>query len=111
MTGGDQRGWRAACPFCLIIRGRAPVSRVYEDASTLAFMDVNPVQRGHVHLIPVHRGRPLLRLLAEEVIPALREHGKRLGLVDPFARAPGSRPLPADGKPDPVAWPELLRAS
>lgn len=47
MTGGDQRGWRAACPFCPIIRGRAPVSRVYEDASALAFMDVNPVQRGH----------------------------------------------------------------
>jgi len=61
--------------------------------------------------VPFEDRLTCLRLLAQEVIPALREHGKRLGLVDPFERVPGSRPLPADGKPEPVAWPELLRAA
>ncbi|MGH7878520.1 MAG: hypothetical protein ACREQD_03400, partial [Candidatus Binataceae bacterium] len=33
-----------------------------------------------------------IRLLGQEVLPAVREMGKELGLVDPFQREPGSRP-------------------
>jgi len=33
-----------------------------------------------------------IRLLGQEVLPALREFGKELGLVDPYERTPGSRP-------------------
>jgi alkanesulfonate monooxygenase SsuD/methylene tetrahydromethanopterin reductase-like flavin-dependent oxidoreductase (luciferase family) len=44
-----------------------------------------------------------IRLLGEEVIPALREHGKKLGLTDPYECKPGSRPLPASGKPEPLS--------
>jgi alkanesulfonate monooxygenase SsuD/methylene tetrahydromethanopterin reductase-like flavin-dependent oxidoreductase (luciferase family) len=47
--------------------------------------------------------RTSMRLIAEEVIPVLREYGKQLGLDDPFQVAPGSRKLPATGKPEPVA--------
>lgn len=42
-----------------------------------------------------------LELLNRDVIPALREHGKTLGLVDPFRKAPGSTPLKS-GKPEAV---------
>jgi hypothetical protein len=52
-----------------------------------------------------------LRLLATEVVPALREHGRALGLVDPFERKPGSRSLSASGAPDPVADVEMLQAA
>ena len=31
-----------------------------------------------------------LRMLSDEVIPAVREHGKNLGLRSPFQRQPGS---------------------
>ena len=34
-----------------------------------------------------------VRLLGQEVLPAMREIAKGLGIVDPFERAPGSRPL------------------
>ena len=47
-----------------------------------------------------------LRLLSDEVVPALREHGKKLGLRSPFERQPGSVPLNSSGVPEPVAWPE-----
>jgi alkanesulfonate monooxygenase SsuD/methylene tetrahydromethanopterin reductase-like flavin-dependent oxidoreductase (luciferase family) len=43
-----------------------------------------------------------LRLLGEEVLPAMREMAKELDLPGPFEVKVGSRPLPASGKRDPV---------
>jgi alkanesulfonate monooxygenase SsuD/methylene tetrahydromethanopterin reductase-like flavin-dependent oxidoreductase (luciferase family) len=54
--------------------------------------------------------RTSIRLLGQEVIPALREHAKTLGLNDPFEVKPGSRKLSSTGKPDPVANREALAA-
>ena len=51
-----------------------------------------------------------MRLLAQEVIPALKETAKELGLQDPFARRIGERPLPPSGQPEPVASVELLNS-
>jgi histidine triad (HIT) family protein len=38
--------------FARILRGEIPAVKVYEDASTLAFMDVMPQADGHVLVIP-----------------------------------------------------------
>ena len=38
--------------FGKIIRGEIPATKVYEDAVCLAFMDINPVAKGHILLIP-----------------------------------------------------------
>ncbi|MES2178083.1 MAG: HIT family protein [Gemmatimonadota bacterium] len=40
------------CPFCDLIRGAAEVSMCYEDADVVAFMDVQPVNAGHVLVVP-----------------------------------------------------------
>jgi histidine triad (HIT) family protein len=40
------------CIFCKIARGEVPSSRVLETDEALAFLDVNPVNPGHVLLIP-----------------------------------------------------------
>jgi histidine triad (HIT) family protein len=40
------------CIFCLIVAGEAPSRRVFEDSTTLAFMDKNPATRGHALVIP-----------------------------------------------------------
>jgi diadenosine tetraphosphate (Ap4A) HIT family hydrolase len=40
------------CPFCAIVAGEAPASIVRQDAETLAFMDLNPVNEGHVLVVP-----------------------------------------------------------
>ena len=42
----------AHCPFCDLIRGAAEVSVCYEDAKALAFMDIQPVNAGHVLVVP-----------------------------------------------------------
>lgn len=38
--------------FGKILRGEVPCHRVYEDDRVLAFLDVNPVSRGHTLIIP-----------------------------------------------------------
>jgi alkanesulfonate monooxygenase SsuD/methylene tetrahydromethanopterin reductase-like flavin-dependent oxidoreductase (luciferase family) len=43
-----------------------------------------------------------LRLLGEEVLPAVREMAKEFDLPGPFEQAPGIRPLPASGKHEAV---------
>src|SRR5690348_11341124 len=38
--------------FARILRGEIPCHRVYEDEHVLAFLDVNPIARGHTLVIP-----------------------------------------------------------
>ena len=38
--------------FAKILRGEAPCVKIYEDADTLAFMDVMPQAEGHILVIP-----------------------------------------------------------
>ena len=52
-----------------------------------------------------------LQLLATDVIPALREYARKLEIVDPFERKPGSVPLAASGRVEQVAWPELFASA
>jgi len=40
------------CIFCKIVAGKIPSARVYEDETKIAFMDIGPVQPGHMLLIP-----------------------------------------------------------
>ena len=40
------------CIFCKIVQKEAPASVVYEDDDVMAFLDINPVQRGHTLVIP-----------------------------------------------------------
>jgi histidine triad (HIT) family protein len=49
----------AECVFCRIIKGDSPSSVVYEDPAVLAFMDIHPVNPGHVLVIPKQHGASL----------------------------------------------------
>jgi histidine triad (HIT) family protein len=49
----------AKCVFCEIVAGRAPAYRVYEDAATMAFLDLFPFTRGHLLVIPKRHGARL----------------------------------------------------
>ena len=44
----------AHCIFCDLIQGAAEVSICYEDAEAIAFMDIQPVNPGHVLVVPRH---------------------------------------------------------
>ena len=84
------------CIFCKIIAGRIPASKVYEDDRFLAFLDIRPVNRGHVLLIPkVHAERltdlpddilaaelPIARRIADAVLAATVFHFGTLRIAD-----------------------------
>ncbi|MBL0938305.1 MAG: HIT family protein [Gemmatimonadaceae bacterium] len=40
------------CIFCDLIQGAAEVSICYEDATAIAFLDIQPVNPGHVLVVP-----------------------------------------------------------
>lgn len=40
------------CIFCKIVKGEIPCSKVYEDDLVLAFMDIAPINKGHILIIP-----------------------------------------------------------
>ena len=50
------------CVFCGIVAHQAPAYVVYEDDSTLAFLDLFPFTRGHLLVIPKEHGQRLTDL-------------------------------------------------
>lgn len=54
------------CIFCKIIDGTIPSTKVYEDEHVLAFMDILPVTKGHVLLIPKTHRENLYEMAEDE---------------------------------------------
>lgn len=58
--------YRAECVFCRIVAGEEPASVVYRDDRILAFMDINPITRGHTLVVPVEHRENLYDLPDED---------------------------------------------
>jgi histidine triad (HIT) family protein len=56
----DDKSYDPGNIFGKILRGEIPCHRVYEDADTLAFMDVMPQSPGHLLVIPKTPSRNIL---------------------------------------------------
>ncbi len=41
-----------SCIFCKIVAGEIPCFKVYENDYVLSFMDINPINKGHLLVIP-----------------------------------------------------------
>lgn len=65
MSGSD-------CIFCGIVGGRLPAHTVYEDESTLVFMDIFPVADGHTLLIPKRHGKDLFETEPDDLASLIR---------------------------------------
>jgi histidine triad (HIT) family protein len=80
------------CVFCKIVKGEIPSHKIYEDEEFLAFLDIQPVNPGHVLLIPKSHSEnlvdapeevlqkilPLSRKLAGATVAALGAEGFNL---------------------------------
>jgi len=40
------------CPFCLIVEGKIPSQKIYEDEQIIAVLDINPATKGHTLVMP-----------------------------------------------------------
>ncbi|MDX9736613.1 MAG: HIT family protein [Azonexus sp.] len=61
-----------SCIFCRLIAGEIPAARVFEDAETLAFMDIGQVNPGHVLVAHKRHAPTLLDLTADEAAAVMR---------------------------------------
>jgi histidine triad (HIT) family protein len=72
-----------SCIFCKIISGEIPAAKIYEDDKCLAFLDIKPVNPGHVLLIPKEHYPTMaetpdnlityLYIKAKELMPKIKE--------------------------------------
>lgn len=88
------------CIFCRIIRGEVPSFRVFEDDRSLAFMDINPANPGHVLVIPKIHAETLFSLdeawltattlAAQKVAKAVQKAFNPFGMNIVQANGPGA---------------------
>ncbi len=60
------------CVFCEIVARRSPAYIVYEDDTTVAFLDIFPFTRGHLLVIPKRHGERLTDLPFDDQIALIR---------------------------------------
>lgn len=61
-----------ACIFCAIVARRSAAHVVYEDATTMAFLDIFPFTRGHLLVIPKRHGARLTDIPFDDQIALVR---------------------------------------
>ncbi|MFY9891913.1 MAG: HIT family protein [Streptosporangiaceae bacterium] len=82
------------CVFCEIAAGRAPASMVHSDDTVIAFLDIRPVNAGHLLVVPREHAAGLSDLdpaagsavfaVAQRLAGALRTCGVPCGGVNLF---------------------------
>ncbi len=85
-TGGSPG---TGCVFCAIAAGEAPAEVVYEDALTMAFLDIAPLARGHVLVIPRRHVAALWDLPDELAGPLMETTVRMAGAVNTALRPGG----------------------
>ena len=87
----------ADCVFCMIRDGKIPSSKIYDDARTLAVMDINPLSRGHCLVAPKAHAATLYEVDVED-LKAVAATAKKLATAIKKALSPdGLNLLQANG--------------
>ncbi|MDD5503483.1 MAG: HIT family protein [Candidatus Thermoplasmatota archaeon] len=76
------------CIFCKIINGELPSHKIWEDENFLAFMDIYPVQQGHVLLVPKAHSDYVFSMEDKEYAEIFK---RAKALSEPVRRATGAR--------------------
>ncbi|KAI0122076.1 HIT-like protein [Daldinia grandis] len=66
----------AACIFCKIIKGEIPSFKLFESDKTFAFLDINPLSKGHALVIPKFHGAKLADIPDDqlsEILPVVKK--------------------------------------
>lgn len=69
------------CIFCKIANGEIPTDKIYEDENVIAFLDIKPVNPGHVLIVPKEHTLNLLTIsddLAQKVVLAAKKIAKAM---------------------------------
>lgn len=86
------------CIFCAILRGDSPASFTYEDDSVVAFMDVQPITRGHMLVVPREHAVLMSDLNETVAMRSFRVARKLSSIVRSSLGASGVNLFVADGE-------------
>jgi histidine triad (HIT) family protein len=77
----------ADCVFCKIVAGKLPCFKLLEDETTIAFMDINPVNPGHA--LAVAKGHwPTVDVIPPDVLADVARTAQRVAKAVIKAQAP-----------------------
>lgn len=68
------------CIFCKIIAGEIPSAKVYEDELVYAFLDISPINKGHVLVIPKEHHESVAAV-DEVTAGRMMKIGSRIGIA------------------------------
>jgi len=81
----------------MIRDGKIPSAKVYDDQRTLAFMDINPLSRGHCLVVPKAHAATLYDAEAEDLKAAIATAKKVAGAIRKALNPDGLNLLQANG--------------
>ena len=85
------------CIFCKIVAGQIPCFKLFEDAETLAFMDINPVHDGHCLVIPKSHYRNVFEIAPEAIAAAAHTASMVAKAVNETVKPDGLNLIQANG--------------
>ena len=85
------------CVFCMIRDGKIPSAKVYDDERTLAFMDINPLTRGHCLVATKAHAATLYDAEVEDLKAAIATAKKVAGALRKALSPDGLNVLQANG--------------
>ena len=86
------------CLFCKLVAGEIPSARVYEDALTLAFMDIGQVNPGHVLVATKRHAATLLDITPQEAAAVMQTAQRVANAIREVFDPPGITLLQANGR-------------
>ncbi|KAK6505252.1 Adenosine 5'-monophosphoramidase [Arthrobotrys musiformis] len=75
----------AACIFCRIIKGEIPSFKLYDSPKVYAFLDIQPLSKGHALVIPKTHGEKLVDVPDDELaemLPVAKKLALAVGVKD-----------------------------
>ncbi|KAL4944868.1 hypothetical protein BDV06DRAFT_69364 [Aspergillus oleicola] len=75
----------SACIFCRIIKGDIPSLKLFESDKVFAFLDIQPLSRGHALVIPKFHGAKLTDIPDDhlsEILPVAKKLAQVTGATD-----------------------------
>lgn len=95
------------CIFCKIVNGEIPAIKVLDEESVLAFMDINPSNKGHMLVVPKNHAENIFEIPESDLATLIKAVKKCAGAVKDALSADGVTILQLNGKASDQIVPHL----
>lgn len=92
------------CLFCRIVADELPSQKVFEDDTTVAFMDINPWTKGHCLVVSKEHAATIFELSEDSAIGVMRVAHRLAPAIKEAVDAEGLNLLQSNGR---AAWQQV----